>query len=239
MEEKAKEVEQPAIEQKKLFTLVFICTAANSEQIKLAIRSYEKNIVMPFSVVVIGEKQDWMNEKITVIPAKDNLSSEELVQILLDADCISDVFAIAPASTFVMNSIDFCYMAIPYAKQFSIKKNRVEAELTDALPFVYDKEALYYSSLLSDKALFKSERLNEGYYNNMELQQFPFLLHWQTDSVLLPVISRQPSLKVLEENVSKKLFFAISENSWEFCRTWIQNIFPTASSFEVPVRAEN
>lgn len=232
-------VDIPA-EKKNDFSLVLFCNKGNSERVKLVLRSFWKNLLVPFNVVIIGEHQNWMNEKITVIPAKGDESMEEQIKLLLMTEEVGEAFAIIPDSTFLMNQAMMAHLLIPYVKFFSVVNGRFEATMSEAMPSVYSKDALRMMAALPDKVLTKDNRpLSETYFNTTELQTMPYSLDWPNDNILLPVISANPSMATLNDYAKKKLFFYISQKSWDNTVGYIQNLFPVASDFEAPVAEEN
>lgn len=236
---KNKEAKVETTAKKNEFSLVIFCNKENSEQVKLVLRSYWKNLLLPFNVVVIGERQGWMNKKIAVIPASGKETLEEQIKMLLNSDEVGEAFAVIPSSTILMNQAAMAHLLVPYAKYFSIFNGRFEASMSEAMPFVYIKEALRMMAALPDMVLTKDNRLlSEAYYNNSDVQTLPFTLDWPNDNILLPVISANPSVSTLNDYAKKKLFFYISQKSWANVVGFLENLFPIASDFEEPKAAE-
>lgn len=232
---------------------------ANGQELRFALRSFEKNFKEPFHIVVIGDKEDWFDEEnIIHIPfdSKDDNPQVNLIEILKIAiadERVTETFIWSNDDIYLLNEITTAHIAIPKALgKFEPEKYnghyKSNMEKTIALlaeqglppvnygthtPLFFDKAKLQEMFEKFPEAL-KGDCLFESLYY---IGQFPIILDWLNDNWLLPIISSNPDPKQLQSFSEKKFFLNNNPRSYSpTLEKFLYERFPEMSRFEIESR---
>lgn len=231
---------------------------AQGRELLFALRSWQHNVRFGINIVVIGDREDWFSDEITFIEHErisDNAQVDTLakLRVAVESAEVTGRFIWTNDDIYVMNPISLAHIELPkvLGTLNSDKYKGLYAENMKRTKLLLEKNGLLclnygtHTPLLFDKgqltAMFERfpELENGGYlfpsvyYNSLPYPTQPVYLDWKTDQVLLPVVSKQPDEKVVEEMLSRKVFMnnAVSGySSW--LEKFLEDCFPSPSDFE-------
>lgn len=231
---------------------------AQGKELLFALRSWQKNVRFGINVVVIGDREDWFSEEITFIEHKrisGNAQVDTLakLKVAMESPEVTGRFIWTNDDIYVMNPIDMAHVALPkvngallpirfkglYAENMKRTKELLERNQLPCLnygthtPMLLDKGCLTamferFPELEEDGYLFTSV-----YYNSLPYPTQPVYLNWQTDQVLLPVISQKPDENKVLDLLSRKVFMNNAVSGYSpWLEKFLAGVFPEPSDFE-------
>lgn len=231
---------------------------AQGEELRYAMRSWDKHFLNAdkINMVVIGDKEDWMDEgNITVIPYDNPFDNPqqnmaEIIKIAVASDKVSDCFILSNDDIYLWNTVSLAHVAVPkYTGLLNpeqhkgiYQKNMIRTMqmLKDAgfsplnyathTPFYLSKEKIVETferfPALSDGALFSC------LYFAL-VPETPVPIDWQHDNWHVSVVSPNPSQDKFEKYVPHKCFVNNSVAGYSpFFEKKLAEHFPDKSVFE-------
>lgn len=257
------QVQTSAVKEKKVqdHTTVVIpyCKEfAQGKELLFALRSWQHNVRFGINMVVIGDREDWFSDEITFIEhsrVSDNAQVDTLakLKIAIESPEVTDRFIWTNDDIYVMNPISRAHVELPkvqgvlnpdkykglYAENMErtrqlLKKNELPClNYGTHTPMLFDKGQLVamferFPELEQEGYLYSSI-----YYNSLPYPTQPVYLKWQTDQVLLPVVSKQPDENIVLELLSRKVFMNNAVSGYSpWLEKFLEKCFPAPSDFE-------
>jgi len=238
----------------------FLQAAAQGNELKYALRSMQKNFREDFTVVIIGDRPDWLsnaalhiehncmskNPQVDVIDKiKNILVTEEVSDKFVWTN--DDIYFVSPVSLADIETLKIVgeLKEMPkVATVYSANREKTIALLEKArlptrnfathLPIVFEKEKVLQ--------LFEEfEELNEGgylfssvYFNRHFADWKPLLLDWVNDNWSLRLVSKNPDADKFKKIVNRSKWLNNAESGYsEFLEKYLEKRFPEKSIFEI------
>lgn len=230
---------------------------AQGKELLYALRSWFNNACFPANLVIIGDREDWFDEEVTVIEHQrisDNAQIDTMAKLKLAVESldVTERFIWTNDDIYLVNRVSLAHVEIPKVlgalspDKFSgmyAESMRNTIKLLDK----YELPKLNYGThtpVLFEKTKLKEmwERFPEAesgalisslYFNSQSIPAHPVLLDWQTDPFLLPIVSKHPDERKAEEILKRKVFL---NNAVSGYSSWLENflerMFPEPSDFE-------
>ena len=204
---------------------------AQGNELLFALRSWYTFARFPLRIVVIGDREDWMDtENLTLIdcPRASDIPSVDTLHklwVALNSPEVSESFIWTNDDIYLINPVSYPHIVIPkvlgrlnpaaYNGHYRAAMERTIDMLTEAglptlnygthTPVVFKKSNL--SVLLpADDLQAKTGVLFTSVYFNQVNTAHPVRLDWKTDPFLLPVVSKSPDEKFVGELLKNKVF---------------------------------
>ncbi|MBD3589552.1 hypothetical protein [Bacteroides sp. GM023] len=236
----------------------YVKEKAQGDELRMALRSLHKFLRFGVNVVVIGDREEWMSDEVTVIEhdcVSDNpqIDALEKLKLAIAADEVTDKFIWSNDDIYLVAPVMLSHFEIPKNKGFLrpelykgiYKENMLRTvELLAVFPkldFGTHTPVVYQKQKLVDM-FERFPELNAGgylissvYFNTLFGTEpiSSIELNWQSDNIALSIISKQPDSKKFEELVSKKMFLNNAESGYsDFLMKYLLGMFPDKSDFE-------
>lgn len=237
----------------------YLKSEAAGDELKYALRSFDKNLDAQFKVIVIGDREDWFNdEHITHIPT--GLYSDDpqvdVANKLLTAIASLDLqgkFIFTYDDVFLLGKTDLAEL-LPYAfgklenagtkgTQYHDAALRTASQLQkmdldtiryDAhTPVVFD--AFLISEIISDhKATEAAVLVKSLYFNKHKLDHRPIQVNGGLhDPILASVYKSNPQLDTLHTAIQTRKFLNCNTAGWKAVEPFLKSLFPNKSKFEI------
>lgn len=231
---------------------------AQGKELLFALRSWQKNVRFGINIVVIGDREEWFSDEITFIEHErisGNAQVDTLakLKVAMESPEVTPLFIWSNDDIYVMNPIGFAHVELPkvtgplqpekfkglYAENMRRTKELLESRHLPILNYGTHTPMLLDKGRLA--AMFKRfPELKEGgylftsvYYNSLPWQVQPVYLNWQTDQVLLPVVSQKPDEKRVLDLLSRKVFMNNAVSGYSpWLEQFLEKVFPEPSDFE-------
>ena len=225
---------------------------AQGNELLFAIRSWYKNARFPFHIFVIGDAEDWMDgENVTWIdcPRVSDIPSVDTLHKLWVAQNnpeVTERFIWSNDDIYLVNPVSYPHIVIPkvlgklnpaaYNGHYRAAMERTIEMLTEAglpllnygthTPVVFKKSNL--SMLLpADDLQAKVGVLFTSIYFNQVNTAHPVRLDWRTDPFLLPVVSKAPDEKLVNELLRNKVFMNNARSGYSpWLESFLSRRFP-------------
>ena len=225
---------------------------AQGNELLFAIRSWYKFAKFPFRIVVIGDREDWMDgENLTLIECprvSDIPSVDTLHKLNVAYDCkdVTERFIWSNDDIYLVNPVSSPHILIPkvlgklnpasYNGHYRAAMERTIEMLTEAglpllnygthTPVVFKKSNL--SVLLPENDVnAKTGVLFTSLYFNSVNTAHPARLDWKTDPFLLPVVSKAPNEKLVNELLANKVFMNNARSGYSpWLESFLSRRFP-------------
>ena len=225
---------------------------AQGNELLFAIRSWYKYAKFPFRIVVIGDKEDWMDtENLTFIemPRLSDIPSVDTMHKLwmaFYAEEVSDEFIWTNDDIYLVNPVSLPHILIPkvlgklnpasYNGHYRAAMERTIELLTETglpllnygthTPVVFEKSKLSFM-LPNDDLQDKTGVLFTSLYFNQVNMGHPAYLNWRTDPFLLPVVSKSPDEKFVNELLKNKVFMNNARSGYSpWLESFLSRRFP-------------
>lgn len=225
---------------------------AQGNELLFAIRSWYKNARFPFHIFVIGDAEDWMDgenvtwidcPRVSDIPSVDTL--HKLHEILTYA-AVTERFIWTNDDIYLMNPVSVPHIVLPkvlgtlnpaaYNGNYRAAMERTIEMLTEAgLPLlnygthtpVMFKKSNLKALLPGDDVNAKAGVLFTSLYFNSVNTAHPARLDWRTDPFLLPVVSKSPNEKLVNELLRNKVFMNNARSGYSpWLESFLSRRFP-------------
>lgn len=230
---------------------------AQGRELLFALRSWYNNALFPANLVIIGDREDWFGEEVTVIEhqrTSDNpqIDTMEKLKLAIESSEVTERFIWTNDDIYLVNRVSLAHIEIPKVlgelnpSQFK----GVYANNMSRTVMLLDKIGLpklnygTHTPVLFEKPKLMEmlERFPEAesgvlfsslYFNSQAFPAHPVVLNWKTDQFLLPVISQNPDEQKAKELLRRKVFL---NNTVSGHSTWLEKfleqMFPEPSIFE-------
>lgn len=225
---------------------------AQGNELLFAIRSWYKNARFPFHIFVIGDAEDWMDgenvtwidcPRVSDIPSVDTLHK---LHEILTYTAVSERFIWTNDDIYLMNPVSVPHIVLPkvlgtlnpaaYNGHYRAAMERTIEMLTEAgLPLlnygthtpVMFKKSNLKALLPGDDVNAKTGVLFTSLYFNSVNTAHPARLDWRTDPFLLPVVSKAPDEKLVNELLRNKVFMNNARSGYSpWLESFLSRRFP-------------
>ena len=225
---------------------------AQGNELLFAIRSWYKNARFPFHIFVIGDAEDWMDgenvtwidcPRVSDIPSVDTLHK---LREILTYTAVTERFVWTNDDIYLMNPVSVPHIVLPkvlgtlnpaaYNGHYRAAMERTIEMLTEAgLPLlnygthtpVMFKKSNLKALLPGDDVNAKTGVLFTSLYFNSVNTAHPARLDWRTDPFLLPVVSKSPNEKLVNELLRNKVFMNNARSGYSpWLESFLSRRFP-------------
>ena len=230
---------------------------AQGKELLFALRSWYNNALFPANLVIIGDREDWFGEEVTVIEhqrTSDNpqIDTMEKLKLAIESPEVTESFIWTNDDIYLVNRVSLAHIEIPKVLG-ELKPEKFKgtyAENMSRTVMLLDKFGLpklnygTHTPVLFEKFRLKDmlERFPEAesgvlfsslYFNFQPFPAYPVVLDWETDQFLLPIVSRNPNEQKAKELLQKKVFLnnTVSGHS-AWLEKFLEQMFPEPSIFE-------
>ena len=225
---------------------------AQGNELLFAIRSWYKNARFPFHIFVIGDYEDWMDgenvtwidcPRVSDIPSVDTLHK---LHEILTYTAVTERFIWTNDDIYLMNPVSVPHIVLPkvlgplnpkgYNGHYRAAMERTIEMLTEAgLPLlnygthtpVMFKKSNLKALLPGDDVNAKAGVLFTSLYFNSVNTAHPARLDWRTDPFLLPVVSKAPDEKLVNELLRNKVFMNNARSGYSpWLESFLSRRFP-------------
>lgn len=227
---------------------------AQGNELLFALRSWYRNARFPFRIVVIGDAEDWMDRenltfiecpRVSDIPSVDTLHK---LRVALDSAEVTERFIWTNDDIYLMNPVSLAHIELPkvlgplnpaaYNGHYRAAMERTIEMLTELgrpilnygthTPVVFGKEKLKdVLDELDEEEIAKTGLLFTSYYFNHVNTAHPAKLDWKTDPFLLPVVSKAPNEKLVNELLANKVFMNNARSGYSpWLESFLSRRFP-------------
>lgn len=230
---------------------------AQGKELLFALRSWYNNALFPANLVIIGDREDWFGEEVTVIEhqrTSDNpqIDTMEKLKLAIESSEVTERFIWTNDDIYLVNRISLAHIEIPkvlgelnpsqfkgvYANNMSRTVMLLDKIGLPKLNYGTHTPVLFEKSKLMEML----ERFPEAesgvlfsslYFNSQAFPAHPVVLNWKTDQFLLPVISQNPDEQKAKELLRRKVFLnnTVSGHS-AWLEKFLEQMFPEPSIFE-------
>ena len=225
---------------------------AQGNELLFAIRSWYKNARFPFHIFVIGDAEDWMDgenvtwidcPRVSDIPSVDTLHK---LHEILTYTAVTERLIWTNDDIYLMNPVSVPHIVLPkvlgtlnpaaYNGNYRAAMERTIEMLTEAgLPLlnygthtpVMFKKSNLKALLPADDVNAKTGVLFTSLYFNSVNTAHPARLDWRTDPFLLPVVSKAPDEKLVNELLRNKVFMNNARSGYSpWLESFLSRRFP-------------
>lgn len=230
---------------------------AQGRELLFALRSWYNNALFPANLVIIGDREDWFGEEVTVIEhqrTSDNpqIDTMEKLKLAIESSEVTERFIWTNDDIYLVNRVSLAHIEIPkvlgelnpsqfkgvYANNMSRTVMLLDKIGLPKLNYGTHTPVLFEKSKLMEML----ERFPEAesgvlfsslYFNSQAFPAHPVVLNWKTDQFLLPVISQNPDEQKAKELLRRKVFLnnTVSGHS-AWLEKFLEQMFPEPSIFE-------
>lgn len=225
---------------------------AQGNELLFAIRSWYKNARFPFHIFVIGDYEDWMDgenvtwidcPRVSDIPSVDTLHK---LHEILTYTAVTERFVWTNDDIYLMNPVSVPHIVLPkvlgplnpkgYNGHYRAAMEHTIEMLTEAgLPLLnYGTHTPVMFKKSNLKALLPGDDVNAKtgvlfttlYFNSVNTAH-PARLDWRTDPFLLPVVSKAPDEKLVNELLRNKVFMNNARSGYSpWLESFLSRRFP-------------
>lgn len=237
----------------------YVKNKAQGDELKMALRSFDKFLRFGVNVVIIGDREEWMSDVVTVIEhecVSDNPQIDvlEKLKLAIAADEVTDKFIWSNDDIYLVAPVMLAHIEVPknkgilrpelYKGIYRDNMERTVALLADFpkldfgthTPVVYEKQSLVDMFERFPELNTGGYLISSVYFNTLFPEFDPISsieLNWQSDNIALSIVSKQPDHKKFQELVSKKIFLNNAESGYsDFLMKYLLEMFPDKSEFE-------
>lgn len=232
---------------------------AQGNELLFALRSWEKYARFPANIVVIGDREEWMDTdeltfiecpRVSDVPSVDTLHK---LWIAVNHPDVTDTFVWTNDDIYLMHPIGLPHIALPkhtgklnpaaYNGHYAAAMQRTIELLTAAglpllnygthTPVLFEKQKLA-DTLPEDDLKATVGVLFTSLYFNRHCEVHPVRLDWKTDPFLLPVVSKAPNDKYVAELLRNKVFMNNARSGYSpWLEKFLESRFPDKCTFEL------
>ena len=225
---------------------------AQGNELLFALRSWYRNARFPFRIVVIGDAEDWMDrENLTFIecPRISDIPSVDTLQklwVAIASDEVTGRFIWTNDDIYLVNPVSLAHIELPkvlgplnpsaYNGHYRAAMERTIKELTELgspilnygthTPVIFEKKN-FSGQFPEDPEQGKIGILFTSAYFNLFNEVHPVKLDWKTDPFLLPVVSKAPNEKLVNELLANKVFMNNARSGYSpWLESFLSRRFP-------------
>ena len=236
----------------------YVKEKAQGDELRMALRSLHKFLRFGVNVVVIGDREEWMSDEVTVIEhdcVSDNpqIDVVEKWKLAIVADEVTEKFIWSNDDIYLIAPVMLAHFEVPknkgalrpelYKGVYKENMLRTVELLTDFpkldfgthTPIVYQKQKLVDMFERFPELNAGGYLISSVYFNTLwDTEPISSIeLNWQSDNIALSIVSKQPDSEKFEELVSKKMFLNNAESGYsDFLMKYLLTMFPDKSDFE-------
>lgn len=224
---------------------------AQGKELLYALRSIKMCMRTPYNVVIIGDREEWLSEEITVIPhtrVSDNPQIDTLdkLTVAIDSELVSDKFIWTNDDIYLLHPMTVTDMEVQKIKGIlnpdkyagAYRENMIRTiellgggEILDYethTPIVYEKELLVQLFELYPSISLSGYLIPSLYFNTFFSEFIPIELDWKNDQWLLPVITQNWDRETILQLLAKKKFLNNAETGYsEKFASILEELFPS------------
>ena len=229
----------------------YLSEKVQGEELIFAVASIQKNFKDPHQIIVIGDREEWFEEKgvlhISHLCESDNPQIDVLhkMRLAVASEIITekfiwtndDIYFVSPVITADIEvlkcsgELDTARFGGKYAENIQntialLDKHQLpKYNYGTHMPVVFEKEKL---SCLLDfiKEKNKGSLISSLYFNTQFPDFIPIQLDWRTDNWCLPVLSPDPDPEKFRKLVARKKFLNNAESGYSpFLVRELKNLF--------------
>lgn len=230
---------------------------AQGKELLFAVRSWNEHTRFPANLVVIGDREDWFSDEITVIEhqrTSDNpqVDTLEKLKLAIESPEVTERFVWSNDDIYLVNGVSLAHIELPKILG-TLNPNPFSGTYTENIRrtiSLLEKAGLpklnygTHTPMLFEKIKLRElfERFPEAesgvlfsslYFNSQPFPTHPYLLDWETDQFLLPVVSKNPDEKKAKELLQKKVFLNNAESGYSpWLEGFLERMFPEPCIFE-------
>ncbi len=218
---------------------------AQGNELLFALRSWFRYARFPFRIVVIGDAEDWMDgenltwidcPRVSDVPSVDTLHK---LWVAVDTPEVTERFIWTNDDIYLMNPVSYPHIVIPKVLgklnpaackgHYRAAMERTIGMLTGAglptlnygthTPVAFTKSKLK-AVLPADDPKAETGVLFTSLYFNSVNTAHPARLDWKTDPFLLPVVSKAPDEKYVDELLRNKVFLNNADSGYS---PWLES----------------
>ncbi|WP_321519989.1 hypothetical protein [uncultured Bacteroides sp.] len=229
---------------------------AQGKELLFALRSICVNSHFPGKIVIIGDREDWFSDEVTVIPhtrVSDNpqIDTIEKLKIAIDSELVSDkfiwsnddIYFISPVLLADIEVLKIKGILTPSSFSGAYRDNMIRTidllgggEVPDFethTPVIFEKEKLITLFEKFPELSTGGYLISSIYFNVLFPSFIPMVLDWKEDQCLLPVVSQGWDINVFNKLISKKKFLNNAESGYsENLIKRLSDLFPDKSDLE-------
>ena len=226
---------------------------AQGNELLFALRSWYKYAKFPLRIVIIGDSEDWMDgENLTFIECKresdiPSVDTLHKLWVAQNSPEVTDCFIWTNDDIYLVNPVTLPHILLPkvlgrlnpelHNGHYRAAMKRTVDMLTEAglptlnygthTPVMFEKRHLA-ELLPEDQQDAKTGVLYTSvYFNSLPELGHPARLDWSTDPFLLPVVSKAPDEKYVNELLRNKVFMNNARSGYSpWLESFLSRRFP-------------
>lgn len=235
----------------------YVKSKAQGKELMYALRSLERNFTPGANIVVIGDREDWFSDKVTVIEhicmsENPQVDVVEKLKLAIASEHVTDRFIWTNDDIYLLAPAILAHIQLPKIKGllnpdkfnglYSENMNRTIALLRENgyrlndygthTPVVYDKCNLVEMFEDHPELLTGGYLLSSVYFNWLG-EVRPILLNWKQDQWAMSIVTQAPDPDLFDRLVADKFFLNNAESGYSpWLMSKLDELFPDKSSFE-------
>ena len=235
----------------------YVKSKAQGKELMYALRSLERNFTPGANIVVIGDREDWFSDKVTVIEhicmsENPQVDVVEKLKLAIASEHVTDRFIWTNDDIYLLAPAILAHIQLPKIKGllnpdkfnglYSENMNRTIALLRENgyrlndygthTPVVYDKCNLVGMFEDHPELLTGGYLLSSVYFNWLG-EVRPILLNWKQDQWAMSIVTQAPDPDLFDRLVADKFFLNNAESGYSpWLMSKLDELFPDKSSFE-------
>ena len=232
---------------------------AQGNELLFALRSWYKYARFPFRIIIIGDTEDWFDsENLTFIecPRVSDIPSVDTLHKMwtaVNSPAVSDGFIWSNDDIYLMNYVTLPHILLPkvlgkldpasYSGHYRAAMQHTIELLTEAglptlnygthTPMWFEKSKLRVLLPPDDIQAKTGVLFTSLYFNQVDIGH-PVRLDWKTDPFLLPVVSKSPDEKYVNELLRNKVFLNNANSGYSpWLEKFLEKRFPAPSPCEL------
>lgn len=238
----------------------YLASEAQGDELKYALRSILQNARFPGSIVIIGDKPEWLEETEAIFLGVERTSDNPQIDTMnklkmaISSDLVSEKFIFSNDDIYFVSPVALCDIETLKCvgdlnpNNFNGKMYKENMERTIELlknnnlsilnfgthtPFFFEKDKVAeifekFPEINEEGYLFESIYFNYHYkgWN-------PIILDWKTDNWLLPFVTPNPNMDIVNKLISGKKFVNNATTGFsEMFVNKLKELFPEKLDFE-------
>lgn len=236
----------------------YSASQAQGNELRYALRSWQKNFKVPHKIVIIGEREEWFkDEELTFIELEQlsenpKVNTMEALKAAIASDAVSEVFVWSNDDIYLVAPVGIEHIILPkylgllnpeiYSGHYRMNMEHTISLLSENdlpilnygthTPVIYEKEKLV-ELLEKYPEVSTGDYVFSSLYFNHFIQIAPIKLDWKTDGFLLPVVSQEPDAEKFDKIIKNKVFLNNSVSGYSsFLEERLKDLFPEESIYE-------
>lgn len=236
----------------------YSASQAQGNELRYALRSWQKNFKVPHKIVIIGEREEWFkDEELTFIELEQlsenpQVNTMEALKAAIASDAVSEVFVWSNDDIYLVAPVGIEHIILPkylgllnpgiYSGHYRMNMEHTISLLAENdlpilnygthTPVIYEKEKLV-ELLEKYPEVSTGDYVFSSLYFNHFIQIAPIKLDWKTDGFLLPVVSQEPDAEKFDKIIKNKVFLNNSVSGYSsFLEERLKDLFPEESIYE-------